>query len=92
MTPPNPLPTTAPPADFELRRALEQQVSALIPIAAGLHVAVAHPAVAPADWHGPASDAYASLEARMRSRVAEAERAVASTLQTSRIALGDLGA
>ena len=65
-------------ADLALRRALEQQVAALVPIAAGLHAAVAHPPVAPADWHGPASDAYASLEARMRSRVAEAERAVAA--------------
>ena len=92
MTPSNPAPPTAPPVDLALRRALELQVSALIPIAADLHVAVTHPAVAPADWHGPASDAYASLEARMRSRVVEAERAVASTLQTSRIALGDLGA
>jgi hypothetical protein len=97
VTPPNPLPPTASqsaasPHDLALRHALEQQVSALIPIAADLHVAVVHPPVAPADWHGPASDAYASLEARMRSRVVEADRAVAATLQTSRIALGDLGA
>ena len=81
-----------PPADLALRHALEQQVSALLPIAADLHSAVAHPPVAPADWHGPASDAYAALEARMRSRIADAERAVAVTLQTSRLALGDLGA
>jgi hypothetical protein len=81
-----------PPADIALRRALEQQISALVPIAAGLRSAVAHPAVAPADWHGPASDAYASLETRMRMRVAEAESAVVATLQTSRLALGDLGA
>lgn len=81
-----------PPPDLALRRALEQQVSALVPIAADLHTAVAYPAVAPADWHGPASDAYTSLETRMRSSVSEAERAVAATLQTSRLALGDLGA
>jgi hypothetical protein len=91
MTPPFAQPAQ-PPADLALRHALEQQVSALVPIAADLHAAVVHPAVAPADWHGPASDAYASLEAQMRSRIAEAERAVAVTLQTSRLALGDFGA
>ncbi|MEO5920752.1 MAG: hypothetical protein ABIQ01_06375 [Pseudolysinimonas sp.] len=77
--------------DPALRDALERQVAALTPIAAGLHSAVAHPPVAPADWHGPASDAYAALESRMRSRVADAERAVSATLQSSRLALGELG-
>jgi hypothetical protein len=74
-----------------LRRALELQVAALVPIAADLHAAAAHPAVAPADWHGPASDAYDGLEARLRARVAAADRAVATVLQTSRVALAALG-
>lgn len=92
MSPPSVNHPAVPPTDLALRRALEQQISALVPIAVGLRSAVAHPAVAPVDWHGPASDAYASLETRMRLRVAEAERAVAATLQTSRLALGDVGA
>ena len=79
------------PAGDALRRALEHQVAALAPIAAGLHAAEAHPAVAPADWHGPASDAYDGLESRLRSRVAVAERAVSTALQTSRLALAELG-
>lgn len=88
MTPPN---TASQSADPALRTALAQQVAALIPVAAGLRAAVAHPPVAPADWHGPASDAYSQLEARLRSRVAAAERAVTATLQSSRVALGELG-
>jgi len=93
MTPP-PLPPALPasaPADLALRRALEHQISALVPIAAGLHAAVQHPPIAPADWHGPASSAYAGLEMRMRARVAEADRAVAATLSSSRLALAELG-
>ena len=82
---------TPPAAELALRRALEQQVAALAPIAAGLDAAVAHPPIAPADWHGPASEAYAELESRLRSRVAVAERAVAATLQSSRLALAGLG-
>ncbi len=74
-----------------LRRALELQVAALIPIAADLHAAAAYPAIAPADWHGPASDAYDSLESRLRVRVAVADRAVTTALHTSRIALAALG-
>jgi hypothetical protein len=92
MTPLSVSQPVVPPADLALRRALEQQIAALVPIAADLRSAVAHPAVAPADWHGPASDAYASLETRMRLRIAEAESAVVATLQTTRLALGDLGA
>ncbi len=80
-----------PTADPALQHALEQQVSGLMPVAAALRAAVAHPPVAPADWHGPASSAYAALEARMRSGVAAAEDAVVATLQSSRIALGELG-
>jgi hypothetical protein len=79
------------PAELALRRALELQVEALAPIAAALESEVAHPPVAPADWHGPASDAYAGLESRLRSRVVAAERAVAATLQSSRRALAELG-
>jgi hypothetical protein len=79
------------PADIALRRALEQQAAALVPIAAGLQAAVAHPPIAPADWHGPASEAYEGLERRLRSRLRVAERAVSTTLQTTRIALADLG-
>jgi alcohol dehydrogenase class IV len=82
----------SPAADLALRHALERQIAGLLPVEAGLQSAVAFPAVAPADWHGPASDAYASLEARMRSSIADAERTVAATLLTSRLALGDLGA
>jgi hypothetical protein len=78
-----------PNAELALRHALEQQAAGLMPIAAALHVAVAHPPIAPADWHGPASSAYSGLEARMRSRVAAAEDAVGQALSTTRIALGD---
>lgn len=84
--------TTSPDADLALRHALEQQIAALLPVASDLHAAVAHPPVAPADWHGPASDAYAALERRMLARVADADRAVTSSLQSSRLALGELGA
>ena len=80
-----------PTAELALRHALEQQVAGLMPVVAGLRAAVAHPAVAPVDWHGPASSAYAALEARMRSRVAAAEAAVAATLHSTRLALGALG-
>ena len=78
-----------PTAELALRHALELQEAGLLPIAATLHVAVAHPPIAPADWHGPASDAYSALEARMRSRVAAAEDAVGRALNSTRIALGD---
>jgi hypothetical protein len=81
-----------PTSEPALRHALEQQVAGLLPVAADLHVAVAHPPMAPADWHGPASSAYQALESRMRSRVAAAEGTVTATLQSSRLALGDLGA
>ena len=80
-----------PTQELALRHALEQQVAGLLPVAAGLLAAVAHPPVAPADWHGPASSAYQELESRMRSRIAAADRAVSATLQSSRLALGDLG-
>jgi hypothetical protein len=75
--------------DAALRQALEQQAAALSPVAARLHVAVVHPPVAPVDWHGPASDAYAGLEAGMRSRIAAAEDAVAATLRSTNVALGE---
>ncbi len=81
----------AQPAGIALRRALEQQVAALVPIAVGLQAVAAHPPIAPADWHGPASDAYDGLESRLRSRVTGAERAVSTALQTSRLALAELG-
>ncbi len=74
-----------------LCRAVELQVAALAQVAAGLRAAVAHPPLAPADWHGPASDAYGALESRLRSQLAAAERAVSVTLQTSRIAFAELG-
>jgi len=73
-----------------LRRALEHQAAALAPIAARLHTAVAHPPIAPADWYGPASEAYAALEVRLRARVGVAERAAAAALQSTRRALAGL--
>lgn len=80
-----------PAAVLALRHALEQQAAGLLPVSAGLRAAVAHPPVAPSDWHGPASAAYASLEARMRARVAAADVAVGAALQSTRAALGELG-
>lgn len=78
-------------ADVALRRALEAQVAALVPIASSLHSALAHPSLAPAEWRGPASGAYDGLEARLRSRLADADGAVSVTLQSSRLALGEMG-
>lgn len=80
-----------PTSETALRRALELQASGLIAIASGLRAAALHPPVAPADWHGPASSAYGALESRMRSRLAAAEQAVVATLQSTRLALADLG-
>ena len=78
------------PADIALQRALELQVSALAPIAAGLQGAVAYPPIAPADWHGPASHAYDGLESRLRARLDVAERAVSDALLASRVALREV--
>ena len=83
---------TPPPADAALRRALEQQVVDLLAVDAGLSWAAGYPPIAPTDWHGPASDAYAGLEARLRSGVDVAARAVSTALQSSRSALAELGA
>ena len=82
---------TPPPAETALRRALQQQVAHLLPVAAELGWAAAYPPIAPSDWHGPASDAYAGLESRLRTRVDAAARAVATALQSSRLALAELG-
>lgn len=81
---------SAQPADLALRRALERQVAALVPVDAELQSAATHPPLAPPDWHGPASRAYDGLMVRLRTRLSVAERAVAGALQTSRHALADL--
>ncbi len=83
--------STPHPAGSALRRALENQVAALVPIAAGLQAAALHPPIAPADWYGPASDAYDGLEAGLRAQVGMVEQAVSAVLQTSRLALAELG-
>lgn len=75
-----------------LRRQLEQQARLLAPIAARLGDAAAHPPIAPADWHGPASTGYGALEERLRHRVVAAEHAVTAALQSTRAALAQLPA
>jgi hypothetical protein len=82
---------TPPPVEIALRRALEQQVADLVPVAAGLDWAASYPPIAPTDWHGPASEAYAGLESRLRAAVDAAARAVATALRSSRLALAELG-
>jgi len=86
MTPPDTFPEQA-----LLRAHLERQAAALAPVAASLRDAVAHPPIAPHDWHGPASQAYAELEARLRQRVAAAGSAAGDALHSTRSALGQLG-
>jgi hypothetical protein len=73
-----------------LRTLLEQQAAHLAPISARLHVASAHPPIAPTDWRGPASEGYAALEARLRSRIVAGEHAVDEALRGTRAALGEL--
>jgi len=73
-----------------LTATLEQRAAFLAPISARMHVAAAHPPLAPTDWKGPASEAYTTLEARVRSRLAAAEHAVDEALRGTRAALGEL--
>jgi hypothetical protein len=82
---------TPSPVEAALRQALERQVADLIAVAAGLGWTADYPPIAPTDWHGPASEAYASLEARLRAGVDVAARAVETALQSSRLALAELG-
>jgi hypothetical protein len=84
------VPATMPDA-AAVRRQLEEQARVLASVAARLHDSVAHPPIAPSDWHGPASAAYAELEHRLRRRVAAAEHAVHDTLQSTRLALAQVG-
>ncbi|MEO8261375.1 MAG: hypothetical protein ABI566_02300 [Pseudolysinimonas sp.] len=79
------------PDQSALRAALERQAQVLVPVAADLHAAVAHPPVAPHDWHGPASDSYQALERQVRSRLISAEFAVAAALGSTRQALVQSG-
>jgi hypothetical protein len=79
------------PDPSALAAALERQAQLLAPVAAGLHAAAAYPAVAPHDWRGPASQAYRDLEQRLRSRVADADAAVATALRSTRLALAQAG-
>ncbi len=86
------MPIEMDPAQTEaLRRQLEQQARLLQPVVTRLADRVAHPLVAPADWHGPASAAYAELEHRLRRRVAAAEHSVHAALVSTRSALAQLG-
>src|SRR5690606_14880937 len=71
-----------------LAAALERQAALLAPVAAHLAAASAHPPIAPADWGGPASRAFAELEGRLRAQLARADEAVAAALHGTRIALG----
>ena len=75
---------------IQLRALLEQQAAHLAPISARLHVASAHPPIAPTDWHGPAADGYAAFETRLRSQIVAGERAVDEALRSTRVALGEL--
>jgi hypothetical protein len=86
--------TNRPPAgphDAALRTALEQQAALLAPTAAVLHAAAGRPLAAPTHWHGPASDAYAGLEAALRSALSRADDEVAGALRATRLALNGLG-
>ncbi|CAN5225545.1 hypothetical protein BH11ACT3_BH11ACT3_04840 [soil metagenome] len=74
-----------------LRAQLEQQVTQLVPIASRLRAAAAHPPIAPADWHGPASESYDRLEEELRSRVAGSAHAVDAAVAATRTAIGQLG-
>ena len=75
-----------------LHAALERRIAVLAQIAHRLRLAVVHPPIAPYDWRGPASRSYASLEEQVRSRIREAEDAVAAALHHSRLAAGQLAA
>jgi hypothetical protein len=75
-----------------LHAALERQIALLAPIAHRLRLAVVHPPIAPHDWRGPASRSYASLEEQLRSRIRDAEDAVAAALHHSRLAAGQVAA
>jgi hypothetical protein len=74
-----------------LRAQLQQQLVQLTPVANRLRAAAAHPPIAPADWHGPASESYGRLEAELRSRVTESAHAVESAVAATRTAIGQLG-
>ena len=66
---------------------LERQLSVLVPIAGRLHVADAHPLVAPHDWQGPASGAYRDLEDALRHRIRQASEAAEAAVHATRHAL-----
>jgi hypothetical protein len=69
---------------------LEHSAGVLAPVAARLHVAVAHPPISPHEWQGPAAQAFEQLEEELRSRLRAAEDAAASALHSMRIAIGQL--
>jgi hypothetical protein len=74
-----------------LQTQLHRQAATLTGVCADLRIAVARPPVAPHDWHGPASRAYAELEDRLRTRLAVAADAAAVALQSTRLALAEGG-
>lgn len=69
---------------------LEHQARVLAPVAARLHVAVAHPPIAPHEWQGEAARSFERLEEQLRGRLREAEDRVASALHSTRLAIGRL--
>lgn len=79
------------PETAALRGVLQRQADVLAPIVSHLRAATVHPVIAPHDWNGPASDAYAALERRVRSRVAAAESEASAALHSTRVAIGQLG-
>jgi len=92
---PIPVPRTVASAEAEgmtpdpraLEVPLERQLSVLVPIAGRLHVADAHPLVAPHDWQGPAAGAYRDLEDALRHRVRQASEAAEAAVHATRRAL-----
>jgi hypothetical protein len=82
--------STPDPATALVRAALERQAAVLAPVAARLHAAAAHPPTAPPDWRGPAADAFADRELRLRRELAEADAAANASLAHTRAALAAL--
>jgi hypothetical protein len=77
--------------DPALRSALEQQVAILAPMSSRLHAAHIHPPIAPRDWGGPTSRAFAERERELRVLIATADEAVGALLHDSRLALAAVG-
>lgn len=75
-----------------LAAALERQAAVLAPLSARLEAAVVHPPIAPREWGGPASRAFADLERRLRAELVRADEAVGAALHGTRIALGRIRA